>query len=256
LAGDLRSRLVAVGTPSAHATYDLVRRALKTAAFLAGLLAAMAAVGINITATLAGLGIGGLALAFAAQKTLENVFGGISVLSDRSIVVGDFCRIGDDAGTVESIGLRTTRLRTPERTVVFVPNGSLLTMRVENLARRDKYWIHHTFGLRYETSADQIRTIVARLGEVLVADPQVERSSVRVRFVRYGESSLDIELVAYVFAADYAAYLVTQERLLLACMEVVEQAGSGFAFPSRTVYVAQDSGTGGERTSPDPVNRV
>jgi MscS family membrane protein len=130
-----------------------------------------------------GLGIGGLGLALAAQKTLENLFGGIMIITDEPLRVGDFCQVADHIGTVEDIGLRSTRIRTLARTVVAVPNGQLATMNVENFSLRDKLWLRHAIGLRYETSTDQMRHLLASVRSMLYAHPKIETESARIRFV-------------------------------------------------------------------------
>ena len=199
--------------------------------------------GVNLTAVVAGLGIGGIAVAFAAQKTIENLFGGIMVVSDQPIRVGDFCRAGEYQGTVTAMGLRSTRLRTPARTVVAIPNGQLAQMSLENFSLRDKIWFNHTFGLRYETTPEQLRYILAEIRKTLYGHPKVESSSARVRFIGFGDSSLKLEVFAYVLETDYGVFLAIQEDLLLRIMDIVGGGGSGFAFPSQTMYLAQDSGT-------------
>lgn len=198
--------------------------------------------GINIAAALTGLGIGGIAIAFAAQKTLENLFGGIMIISDRPIRIGDFCRAGDTMGTVENIGLRSTRIRTLKRTVVSVPNGQLAVMSLENFAMRDKIWFHHTLSLRYETTADQLRYILVEIRKMLYEHPKVESPSARIRLIGFGSSSLDMEIFAYVLETSYWIFLEIQEDLLLRIMDIVEGSGSGFAFPSQTTYLAGDAG--------------
>jgi len=219
----------------------LGRRLFKGVALAIALLAGLAAFGVDLTATLAGLGIGGVALAFASQKTLENVFSGIFVLSDRSIVVGDVCQIGQYTGEVVDVGLRSMQLRTVKRTVVYVPNGTLATMEVENLTRRDKFLFNPIVGLRYETTLEQLQRVTTDVRESLTTDVRVENSTLRVRFVRFGAYSLDVEVFAYVIAADYPAFLGVQEELLMRIMGIVKYAGTGFAFPSQTMYMRPDS---------------
>ena len=231
--------------------YTFGRRILKGAALGLALLIGLAAMGFDLSATLAGLGIGGVALAFAAQKTLENIFGGVSVLSDRSIVVGDFCKIGPHTGQVEDVGLRTTQLRTLNRTVVHVPNGSLANLDVENFARRDKFFFNPTIGLRYETSLEQLQRVLTDVRQMLGTDARVETETARARFVKFGSYSLDVEIFAYVRAADYVAYLAVQEELLMRIMAIVKYAGTGLAFPSQTMYVRRDdSAARARRCSP------
>ena len=235
------------GRPHSATTVGLLRRLGKVTVMVAGALVILYAAGVNITAALAGLGVGGIAVAFAAQKTLENLFGGITITSDQPVRVGDFCRFGDQVGTVEDIGLRSTRIRTPDRTLVSVPNGHLSSISLENFGVRDKIWFHPTIQLRYETSADQLRYVLAEIRRMLYAHPRVESQSARIRFVKFGACSLDLEVFAYVQATDYAVFLEVQEDLLLRIMDIVETSGTSFAFPSHTAYVTQDRGLDAEK---------
>ncbi|HOQ60546.1 MAG TPA: mechanosensitive ion channel family protein, partial [Vicinamibacterales bacterium] len=230
-AGRTREGIQPDSPRAAQRVYSLSRRLLKGVVAFVALMVGLSAFGVNLTTALAGLGIGGLALAFGAQKTIENVFGGIFVLSDRSIVVGDFCRIGNYTGTVEDVGLRSMQLRTLERTVVSVPNGTLATMEVENFGRRDKFLFNPTIALRYETTLPQLRRVLADIRAVLAAEASVEASTARARFVRLGAYSFDIEILAYVRAKDYAAFLAEQEGLLLRVIEAIKAAGTDIAFP-------------------------
>ena len=198
--------------------------------------------GFDLTAVLTGLGLGGVAIAFAAQKTLENLFGGIMVISDKPIQVGDFCRAGEFQGVVEDIGLRSTRLRTLDRTVVSIPNGQLATMSLENFTLRDRIRFRHVIGLRYETTADQLRYVLAEIRQLLYKHSKVDSTDARVRFVGFGSSSLDLEVLAYILATDYAVFLGIQEDLLLRIMDIIEASGTSVAFPSQTTYVVGDSG--------------
>jgi MscS family membrane protein len=198
--------------------------------------------GINFTAVLTGLGVGGIAIAFAAQKTLENLFGGVMIVSDQPIRVGDFCRAGEYRGFVEDIGLRSTRIRTLGRTVVFVPNGQLSTLSLENFTMRDKILFNHKIQLRYETSADQLRYIIAEVRRLLYEHPKVETQDARVRFAALKDSSFELEIFAYVLETTFEVYLEVQEDLLLSIVEIVEASGSSFAFPSRTMYIRRDAG--------------
>jgi MscS family membrane protein len=227
--------------PGRISIVQLLEKLSKIVVLIVGTFILFYIAGINITAALTGLGIGGIAIAFAAQKTLENLFGGIMIISDQPIRVGDFCRAGEHIGTVENIGLRSTRLRTLKRTVVSVPNGQLAVMSLENFSTRDKILFQHNLQLRYETTADQLRYILAEIRNVLLGHPKVESPSARVRFIEYGDSSLDLEVFAYVLETSYESYLPIQEDLLLRIMDIVEKAGSGFAFPSQTTYLAVDT---------------
>lgn len=239
-AGRTRDRLQPDNPQAAQRVYSLSRRLLKGAVAFVALMVGLAAFGINVTTALAGLGLGGLALAFGAQKTIENVFGGIFVLSDRTVVVGDFCKIGQYSGTVEDVGLRSLQLRTMNRTVVSVPNGTLATMEVENFGRRDKFLFNPTIGLVYETTPEQLQQVLDGIRALLAGDPLVETATARARFVRLGAYSLDIEVLAYLKVPDLAAHLAKQEELLFRIIGIVNAAGTSFAFPSQTTYVRRD----------------
>lgn len=250
LGSRLVERLFPARGINAWAIYRLGRRVLKALVVVAIAVLALAALGINLTPTLAGIGIGGLAIAFAAQKSLENIFGGLSILSDRVIRLGDVCRIGSYLGTIEDITLYATRLRTLDRTLVHIPNGALATEKIENFSRRDKFWFHHTLGLRYETTPEQLRGVLAGLRALLAGEGRVEPESARVRFLQLGAYSLDIEVFAYVRVADYNAFLEAQEELLLRIMEVVERSGTDIAFPSQTSYISRDRALGAWEAPP------
>jgi MscS family membrane protein len=189
--------------------------------------------GVNLTAVLTGLGVGGIAIAFAAQKTLENLFGGIMIASDQPVRVGDYCRAGEYSGVVESIGLRSTRLRTADRTLVSVPNGQLSMMSLENFAMRDKIRFTHTVSLRPETSSRQLRSVLLGGGRILRDHPMVEAPSAHVRFVGLKNSTFEIEVFAYIMAQSWDAFLEVQEELLLGLVDLVEASGATFADPAQ-----------------------
>lgn len=204
--------------------------------------------GMPVYGIVAGLGVGGLAIALAAQPTVENLIGGLSLFADKSIRVGDFCRCGTDAGTVESIGIRSTWIRGSDRTLTTIPNAALSKMPVVNFGRRDKTLIQSTIGVRYETSPEQLRFLLARIREMLLGHPRILPDAVRARFIGFGASSLDIEVFAYVTTTVRAEFLAIQEDVLLRVMDLVEQSGTGFAFPSQTLYFGRDDGVDARRT--------
>jgi MscS family membrane protein len=247
LSGLLRERLLRDGKSSAVAALPLGEKSLKVVVLGFAGIALLQNLGFNVTGLIAGLGVGGLALALAAQKTVENLFGGVSLILDQPVRVGDACRFGDTTGTVEDIGLRSTRIRTLERTVVSVPNADFATLRLENFARRDKFRFATRLGLRYETTADQLRWVLAELRRLLLAHARVEADPVRVRFVGYGAHALEVDVCAHVSARDQDEFLGVQEDLLLRVMDIVNESGTGFAFPSSTTYLARDGGLDAER---------
>ncbi len=200
---------------------------------------------LPVAGVIAGFGIGGLAVALAAQPTLMNILAGFTLYADRPVSVGDFCRFGDTMGTVEAIGLRSTRLRTLDRTVISVPNSQFLDMQLENFARRDQIRFATTLQLRYETTPDQLRYVLTELRKLLIAHPMVLPEPMRVRFSGFGDHSLDIEIFAYITASDMDTFAAAREDVLLRMMAVVEEGGAQFAFPSVVHYNAED-------TPPDP----
>lgn len=193
--------------------------------------------GINLTAVLTGLGIGGLAVAFAAQKTLENLFGGIMIISDRPIRIGDQCKIGLIEGNVLDIGLRSTRIRTFERTIVTIPNGQLSIMNVENYTLRDKYRFYHVVTLRYDTTAAQMQSVLGGIRRLLEDDPGVETSTFRVNFIAIRSFSDDIEISAYIFTENPVRFYEAQEVLLLKILGIVESAGAVFSLPTQVTQI-------------------
>jgi MscS family membrane protein len=211
-------------------------------------IAAAEAFGVPVAPLIASLGVGGLAIALAVRPTLENILGGFTLFADKPVRVGDFCLYGDKLGTVEEIGLRSTRIRSLERTVVTVPNAEFSQMQLENFTRRDYMLFRTTLGLRYETTPEQLRYVLARLRELLIAHPMVSPDPARVRFAGFGSYSLDVEIFAYVQSADYNAYMGVLEDLNLRIMDLVEEAGTGFAFPSQTTYLTRDKALDVERT--------
>jgi MscS family membrane protein len=211
-----------------------------------GVLGVLGSLGVNISAAVAGLGVGGIAVALAAQKTIENLFGGVTLFADRPVRVGDFFRYGDKVGTVEEIGLRSTRVRTLDRTVVTIPNAEFSNMALENFAKRDRMRLWTMIGVRYETTPDQLRFLLARLREVLLAHPRVTDDPARVRFVGFGAYSLDMEVFAYVDTNDWNEFLQIREDIYLRFMDAVKEAGTGFAFPSSTMYLGRDEGLNDE----------
>jgi MscS family membrane protein len=235
-------RLRSAGRPSAIAIVPLGRKAAKVVVVGLAILAALQNLGFNVTGVLAGLGIGGLAVALAAQKTVENLFGGVTLILDQPVRVGDFCRFGERLGTVEEIGLRSTRVRTLDRTVVSIPNGHFSSLELENFTMRDRIWLNTTLGLRYETTPDQLRHVLVEIRRMLYAHPRIDPRPARIRFASFGAYSLDLEIFAYVRTSDYDDFLAVREDVYLRVMDIVAESGTGFAFPSQTTYLARDSG--------------
>jgi MscS family membrane protein len=238
----LIARLKGSRLTAADSMLLLGRRVIKVGFFILAVMIILKAFGFDVGAAWAGIGIGGLALGLGAQKTLDNLFGGVSVLSDQTFRVGDACKIGEYVGTVEDIGLRSTQIRTDARTVVSIPNGYVATANLENFSRRDKILFKHNIGLRYETSPDQLRYLLAEIRKLLYQHSRVESPTARVRLVRFSPNSIDLEVFAYVLSTEFVEFLGIQEDLLLRIVDIVEGAGSGLALPSQTLYVSRDKG--------------
>ena len=157
------------------------------------------------------------------------------VISDKPVNVGDVCKVGEFFGTVEDIGIRSTRIRTLDRTVVSVPNGQLASMILENFAERDRIRFHHTVGLGRQTTADQLRYVLAQIRRLLDAHPKVDATSARTRFIRFSGASLDLEIFAYVLESEQPAFLAIQEDLLLGIMDIIDTSGASIAAPALTL---------------------
>ncbi len=196
--------------------------------------------GLPLYGIVAGLGVGGLAIALAAQPTIENLIGSMQLFADRPVRVGEFCRYGDRLGTVEAIGIRSARMRGLDRKLTTIPNAALAKMPIVNFSRRDKILVNAVIGLRYETTPEQLRHVLVKLRGMLLGHPRVDPDPARARFVGFGASSLDIELFAYVMTTNWAEFLGIREDILLRVMDIVEQSGTAIAFPSRTLYLGRD----------------
>jgi MscS family membrane protein len=245
----LRIHAISAGRIGAGTLMVLGERLLAALLVIVALVATLGILGFNLTTMLAGLGIGGIAIAFAAQKTLENLFGGISVLADEVIHVGDFCRFGDRVGTVEDISLRSTRIRTLERTELSIPNGSLATMNIENFTRRDKFLFNPTLAIRGETSADQLRYLLAEVRRMLYEHPKVESDSARIRLAGFDKGALSLEIFSYIITRDQAEFSAICEDVWLRMMEIARNSGSDFAGPSQIVHFSRDSGLDKEKAA-------
>lgn len=194
-------------------------------------------VGVPVASIVAGLGVGGLAVALAAQKTFENLLGAFTIGVDQPFREGDFVKVDDFVGTVERVGLRSTTFRTLDRTVITLPNGQVAEKRLETFAARDRIRLFATLGLVYSTTSSQLRSVMAGLEEVLRAHPKIWPDAVIVRFAGFGQSSLDIEVMAWFQTTDFDEFCAIRSGVFIDFMGVVERAGSAFAFPTRTLHI-------------------
>jgi MscS family membrane protein len=255
LNGEIEQYVIRRFSPSQAGVTSLlriVRRAGDGLVIFLGLLAFLHLFAIDATPALAGLGVGGIAVALAAQKTLENVIAGASLIFDKAVRVGDSLKINTVIGTVEHVGLRSTWIRTLDRTVISIPNSQIANASVETLSVRDKFWFHPAIGLVYETTPAQLHAVLGGIRRVLEEHSLVDRQSVRVRFLRLGAFSLDVDVFAYFFARDWNHFMEIQEQLLFTVTEIVAKAGTQFAFPSQTMYLA---GTQTAVASPDILSK-
>lgn len=226
--------------PSSRSLVPLGTRTLKVGVWAMAVIAVLSEFGYPVTSLIAGLGIGGLVLALAGQKTVENLFGAYSIGLDQPFREGDFVKIEDFVGTVERIGLRSTRFRTLDRTLISMPNGKLSELRTESFSVRDRIRLSCVVGLVYETTVAQMREVLVGLEAVLRGHPKIWPEAVVVRFSELGASSLNIDVMAWFQTADWGEFQQIRQEVLLEFMEVVERAGSGFAFPTQTLHLVRD----------------
>jgi len=200
--------------------------------------------GVNITTVLAGLGVGGIAVALALQKPMEDVFGAITLYTQQPVRVGDFCRIGSETGTIEEIGLRTTRLRTLANTLIAIPNSRLANEPIDNISARKKILYRPTLRLRYDTTPEQLRQILGGIRELLGSHDRVLPENHRVRFKEIADDALLVEVYAYVDTKVWSVYLEQAEELNMRILEIVAQAGTTLSLPARTLHIEQTDGAG------------
>ena len=198
-------------------------------------------IGYEVTTLLAGLGIGGVAVAFAAQRTLENLIGSITIYSSQPVHVGDFCKFGDKLGTVEEIGLRATQLRTLERTVVHIPNAKFSTDVIENLTQRDKILYRTRLRLSLQTTARQMQDVLDGIRELINKHEMIDEETSRVRFLEFGEYAQEIELYVYIRTQDFIEYLQYREDINLSIANIIESSGTQLVVPTRTTYFENTS---------------
>jgi MscS family membrane protein len=219
----------------------LIRKSIKAAIAILGFVLVVQNLGYKVTGLLAGLGIGGLALALAAQSTPANVFGSITILLDRPFAVGDLIKGEGFFGVVEEVGLRSTRIRQLGRTLVTVPNSVLANLTLENWSLLDSRRADFTIGITHETTADQMERAVDAIRRILEARPDVRKDTIQVSFTDFGDSSLNIKVIFITPTIDYGAFLGLKQEVNLSIMRALEELGLEFAFPTRTIYLKQET---------------
>ncbi|MEW9855015.1 mechanosensitive ion channel family protein [Novosphingobium sp. M1R2S20] len=240
------SRMEGQERRQAVSVLDLLRRAAKILLLFVAAVAILDTFGIDVTTGVAALGIGGIALALGAQKTVENLVGSVTLIADKPVQVGDFCKVGDVVGTVEDIGIRSTRIRTLERTVVTIPNGDFSSRQIENYAKRDQFLFNPVIGVEYGIGSARLLQAVETIEKVLHDHPRIVEPGARARFTTFGDSSLNIEVFSYMEAADYDESLVIRQDLMLTIFARLEELDVGIAFPTRTLHIVAGDAAAGE----------
>lgn len=227
-----QKKLILKGKYGALSGVHFFRRMAKFIFGAIALFVTLGTIGIDVTAFLAALGIGGLALAFGAQKTIENFIGSIMVIFDQPVRIGDFCKVGEIQGTIEDIGMRSTRIRTLNRTVVTIPNGDFSSQRIENFAHRDQFRILSQLNFRLDVSADQLRYMITEIRSLLYSHPRIDTKSPNVKFIGWNDYSSIIEVTAYVITRNNDDFLEVREDIYLRMLDIIGSAGATLTTPS------------------------
>jgi MscS family membrane protein len=217
----------------------LLVKSLRIVVVTLGILFILQNFGYNVTSLLAGLGLGGLAFALAAQNTVSNLFGSITIFSDKPFQLGDWINIGEIEGTVEDVGFRTTRVRRFDQALVTVPNSQFINTGVVNYSAMKKRRIDFYLGVAYETSASQIKEVVAGIKKMIEEDEKFDHSFYMVKFTDFGAYSLNIFIYCFTKTTVWDEFLTVREEFNLKIMKLLEDLGVGIAFPSQTIYLKQ-----------------
>ncbi len=218
-----------------------IKKTLVTVFVILGVLMVAQSLGADVKTFLAGLGLGGLAFALAAQDTIANVFGSVVIAVDQPFRIGEFVQIGSHMGTVEDIGLRSTRLRTPQRTLIVIPNKTVAADAINNFTKMPQRRVDQTIGITYDTTPEQMEQILAEMRTILEKDPGVHQDYILVRFAAYGAYSLDIQVVYFTADPDMRKSFEVRERVNLAFMRAVRGRGLSFAFPTQTMEFGESA---------------
>ena len=212
---------------------------LKLVVTLLALISWMDNLGYQVTTILAGLGVGGVALALAAQKSLENLIGSITIYASQPVHVGDFCKFGDTLGTIEEIGLRATQMRTLARTVVHIPNAMFAADKIENLTQRDKILYRTRLRLSYNDTPEQVKQVLAKLRALIIAHEYIDEQGSGVRFLGFGEYAQELELYIYIKTKDFVEYLEHREDINIKVIDVIESVGAHLTVPVKTINMTR-----------------
>ncbi len=228
----------AAARPASRSLLALAGRTTKFVLVLIAAIGFLGALGLPVGTLIAGVGVGSIALAFGAKQTVENLFAAFALGIDQPLREGDFVRTDSGVlGTVESIGLRSTRIRTLDRTIVSMPNGRLADSRIETFGLRDRCRLHALLVVPYATTAAQLREILGAIEQRLRDHPQTFKDEIVVRLVKLGDSGFELEVQTWFDSSDWSAFRGWRQEMLLAFVEVVERAGTRLAHPTRALQV-------------------
>ncbi len=227
-----QKKLIQRGKYGALSGVQFFRRMAKLIFLAVALFVTLDTLGFDVTTALAALGIGGLALAFGAQKTVENFIGSIMVIFDQPVRIGDFCKVGELQGTIEDIGMRSTRIRTLDRTVITIPNGDFSSQRIENFAHRDQFRIHAKLALRLDTTPDQLRFLIVQIRSILYAHPRIDGKTANVKLIGWNDYSAILEVIGYVITRNNDDFLEVREDIYLRILDIIAESGTALTTPS------------------------
>ncbi|MEZ0393303.1 MAG: mechanosensitive ion channel family protein [Pseudobdellovibrionaceae bacterium] len=215
----------------------MATKILKVLVVVLGVLITIQNFGVNVMSILAGLGLGGLALALAAQDTAANLFGSITIVADRPFRIGDYIKIGGTEGVVEEIGFRSTRIRTPYRSLVTIPNSVVAKEMIDNLEFRPERRVRHILGFTYNAKEAQLKSFMMEVASYLQNHPKVDQTRTTIRFFSLGDFSLQVQVQFYIYTTDANEEMEIQENFLFFVMQTAEKIGLDFAFPTQTQHV-------------------
>ncbi len=242
---DVLTAYLKVYTQKTKTTLDdqllpLFRKTAKVLAFIIVFIWVAQALNYKVSTLIAGLGLGGFAIALGLQDTLSNLFGSIFILFDRPFKVGDRIKVEGVDGIVEDIGMRSTRIRTLSKTLASIPNKTVASTKIDNFAEMTKRKVMQTIGVTYDTTADQMEQAVTEIKELIFANDEIDKDFILVRFDDFGDSSLNIAIIYFTNTVDYDAYLAVKEKINLGIMRKLVELDLSMAFPSRTIYIKKD----------------
>jgi MscS family membrane protein len=226
---ELHRKLLQNSKTSLAATIPLLSKIIKSLIVICGALYALKTLGFNINAIIAALGVGGLAIALASQKTVENLFGGVVLAMDQPIRVGDVGKFGSFVGVVKDLGLRSTTIQTPSRTIITIPNASLSSDIIENLSFKDKTAFTQNIIIKYETPSVQLVEALKQIDNLMLKNNKIEKETARAKIIKFEPSGINLEVFAYILTTDLIEFLSIQQDMILQIMEIVQKQTSGFA---------------------------